>query len=215
MSSPTTTALTISLASIVVALGFDALTPGGTGAAVELPTQTPTTTTAPVRQDLPESTELAETEVFAETTEQRELADWAFDRFEDAGLELPPVSLHMHSDREDCNGRLGYLSHATGGPYVIHQCGTEFTLLHELAHAWDVHALTEEIREEFLTKAQATHWNNPDNWYLAGGEHAANVVAWALMEQRGNQTQTRPYDHASMIEGFWVLTGNEPLWMAG
>lgn len=214
MSSIATTALTISLASFVVALGIDALTPGGAGAAVELPTQTPTTTTVPVRQDQPEPIEPGKTEIYAETDEQLELADWALGRFEEAGLELPPITIHVHADRSGCNGRLGYLGHADGGQYVIHQCGTEFTLLHELAHAWDVHALTEEIRQEFLTKAHATQWNNPDNWYLAGGEHAANVIAWALMEERGNQTQTRPYDHASMLDGFRSLTGIDPLWMS-
>ena len=214
MSSLTTKALTISLVSIVVALGIDALTPGGAGAAVELPTQTSTTMTVPVRQDLSDQVEHKETEIFAETNEQRELAEWALERFDEAGLELPPVRIHMHSDREGCDGRLGSLGHAPGGDFVINHCGVDFTLLHELAHAWDIHVLTENDRSRFLEEAQATVWNNPDHWHLAGGEHAANVMAWALMPERGNQTQTRPYDHASLLEGFRVLTGGEPLWMA-
>ncbi len=35
------------------------------------------------------------------------------------------------------------------------------------------------------------------------------------MKGRINQTRTRPYDYNSMIEGFDILTGGEPLWTDG
>lgn len=208
----TTTALAISLASIVVALGIDALTPGRSGAEVEISTQVLTTTSVPARQD-PQSIEPASsTRIIAETAEQREMAEWALRRFDEAGLQLPPVTIHMHGDRDGCGGRLGFLGHTPEAGYEIHHCGVEFTMLHELAHAWDIHSLSDDTRAEFLELAYATQWSNPDDWYLAGGEHAANVIAWALMPKRINQTQTRPYDHASMEKGLRILTGGEPLW---
>lgn len=220
----TTSAINILLASTLVVSGIGALTPGGAGAAIDTPTQTSTTTTAPARQ---ESTALATTTTAApaseihapiintENDEQLELVTWALGRFEEAGLELPPLTINAHSDRADCNGLNGYLKHSEGGKYVVHSCGNDFTLLHELAHAWDKHSLDDGTRDEFLEPAfsQATTWNNNDNWYLAGGEHAANVIAWGLLEERINQTRTRPNDTDSMLDGFKILTNGEPLWM--
>ena len=138
---------------------------------------------------------------------------WALGRFETAGLELPPIEINLHSDKAACNGNNGSLTDGNGAGYIIHSCGVDFTLLHELAHAWDMHSLDDETRERFLGIADADTWRNPDNWNLAGGEHAANVIAWGLMDERINQTRTRPYDHNSMLEGFDILTGSEPLWM--
>ena len=215
-SANTTTALTVSLASLLLASGIGALMPGQAGAELVAPTQVSITPTAPAGQD--SSTTVApveqlETTIQAETTEQHDLVVWALGRFEQAGLELPVMTIVTHSDRDDCNGLNGFLSHADGGEFTIHSCGVDFTLLHELAHAWDIHTLDDETRAKFLEDAQATTWDNPDHWHLAGGEHAANVVAWGLMNTRINQTRTRPFDFASMLKAFDVLTdGGQPLW---
>jgi hypothetical protein len=211
------TAIKTLLASALVVSAIGAVTPGGAGAAIETPTQTSTTSIAPARQEsiIPTTTTapVRALTINAETEEQAELVAWALRRFEEAELELPPLTINTHSDRADCDGKNGYLAHAAGGEFVIHSCGNEFTLLHELAHAWDKNSLDDETRAEFLKLAQATTWDNNENWYLAGGEHAANVIAWGLVEDRINQTRTRPYDHNSMVKGFEILTGGEPLWM--
>ena len=120
----------------------------------------------------------------------------------------------MHEDRADCGGNNGSMGDLPNGEYVIHSCGVDFTLLHELTHAWDFHQLDDETRATFLALAKADVWRHPDNWHLSGAEHAANVVAWGLMEERINQTRTRPYDYRSMLKGFRTLTGQEPLWLA-
>lgn len=213
----TTTAINTLLASALIVSGIGALTPGGAGAAIETPTQASITTTAPARQESTTETTsqaLETTVVFAETAEQLASVDWALGRFATAGLELPALVIYTHSDRVDCNGLNGYLANRLDGGFDLHTCGIEFTVLHELAHAWDNHSLADDTRDEFLREAaQATTWNNADNWFLAGGEHAANVIAWGLGNERINQTRTRPYDHNSMLEGFEILTGGQPLWL--
>ncbi len=214
--------------SAIVASGIGAQTLGAAGATMDEVEAPPATTSspryeAPARQEPITEVEaveekemlVTETTIHTETTNQHEQVVWALGRFEEAGLELPPVEIHIHRDRSECNGLNGYLANATGGGWILHSCGVDFTLLHELAHAWDNHSLDDETRSEFLELAQADSWDNQDNWNLAGGEHAANVVAWALMSERINQTRTRPYDYNSMLEAYEILTGGgEPLWLA-
>ncbi len=210
----TTTTATSLLASILVASSIGALTAGWAGAASEAPQ--PTSLTVPTRQATTTTAAPGEVETVIETDtqDQYDLVVWALDRFEQADLELPPLTICASEDRAECNGLNGYLAHSEGGEFVVHSCGVRFTLLHELAHAWDIYSLEEAVRHEFLGIAAATTWENHDDWHLAGGEHAANVVAWGLMDVRINQTRTRPYDHTSMVEAFSILTGGGlPQWM--
>ena len=206
----TTAALAISLASIVVALRIDAPTPGTNGAEIEH-FESVTTVSAPVVRDT-EPEKQTETVIHTETAEQRELVEWALGRFEEAGLELPVLTIYAHSDRSDCNGNAGFFSDDGAGAYEVHTCGTDFTLLHELGHAWAAYSLTEESKADFLGEYGYAEWRT-DNWFHSGSEHCANVIAWGLMEDRINQTRTRPYDYSSMVDAFEMLTEEEPLWM--
>jgi len=173
------------------------------------------------REAEPESDEETEIEVRTETTiqtetrEQRKMVEWALSRFDEAGLELPILTIYAFSDRSGCNGNFGYFSHDHAGNFEVHICGIDFTMLHELGHAWAAYNLTEQDKEEFLAEyAHADEWRT-DDWLLSGSEHCANVIAWGLMDNRVNQTRTRPYDHNSMLEAFDYLTdGGEPLWMS-
>jgi hypothetical protein len=223
------------LASALVASGIGAATPGAAGpVAVDqalVPATTDTSiyeeralvlaneparqesTTTPIGVTAALTVELGTTVVYAETQEQVDEAIWALGRFDQARLDLPPLTVRLYSDRVECAGLNGKLAHAAGGDYVIYSCGVDFTLLHEMAHAWYLYSLDEATREAFLETAQANVWKNSEDWYLAGGEHAANVVAWALMETRINQTRTRPNDIESMYDGYELLTGGGiPLW---
>ncbi len=213
-SISTTTAITISLASIVVVLWIDAFTPGTTGADFETPTQT-SITSAPVRRDSGDQPKQLETIVHAEDEAQRQVVEWALGRFDEAGLELPILTIYSHSDRAECDGKNGFFSSTDAGDYEVHTCGVGFTLLHELGHAWAHYGLDEQTRSEFLEIAHADSWRS-DDWHLSGSEHSANVIAWGLMDTRINQTRTRPYDHSSMMRAFSTLTdGGEPLWLDG
>jgi hypothetical protein len=217
-----TAALAIAAASIVVALRVDAQDPGATGsAALSTPAHT-LSTAAPVHREIEsESSEEAEIEIRTETTiqaetvEQREMVEWALSRFEEAGLELPVLTIHAFGDRSGCNGNFGHFGTDYAGNYEVYLCGIDFTVLHELGHAWAAYNLTEEKKQEFLDKdyAAADLWW-ADKWLDSGSEHCANVIAWGLMESRVNQTRTRPNDHNSMLEAFEFLTdGAEPLWL--
>ncbi|MDJ0664423.1 MAG: hypothetical protein QNJ75_07670 [Acidimicrobiia bacterium] len=219
-----TAALAISLVSIVVALRIDAQAPGVTGSvAIATPAHT-LSTTAPVhREAAPVVTEPAEVEVRTETTieaeteELREMAERALSRFDKAGLELPVLTIYAFSDKAGCGDNFGYFSIDHVGNYEIHICGVDFTMLHELGHAWAKYNLTEEKKQQFLDEdyAAADEWRVDGDWLNSGSEHCANVIAWGLMEDRVNQTRTRPYDHGSMLKAFDFLTdGGEPLWMS-
>ncbi len=217
----TTAALAVSVASIVVALRIDVQAPGVTGtAAIATPAHTLSTAAPAHRVAEPESHEATEdtvrteTTIHAETDEQREMVDWALSRFDKAGLELPVLNIYAFDDRSGCGGNFGYFSIDHVGNFEIHICGIDFTILHELGHAWAAYNLSAEDKEEFLTDyAHADEWRT-ENWLLSGSEHCANVIAWGLMEDRVNQTRTRPYDHRSMLEAFDWLAGGEPLWLS-
>ena len=163
-----------------------------------------------VRADLDGST------VYAETSDQVEAVAWALGRFAAAGLALPNVEVRYHSDYSGCAStdgdagtRAGYLAYG-GGNFVVYLCGTRFTLLHELAHVWDVSALTDEVRAEFLVLRDADAWSH-DTWARAGGEHLADVVAWGLQEDNVRPSRTKPNDDASLYEAYVAATGSEPL----
>jgi hypothetical protein len=229
----TTTALRTILASALVASGIGAQTLGAAGATMDEVEAPPTTTSAPARQELQtagerlvrqeatieieaveeKETSITETTIHTENQDQHDMVVWALGRYEQAGLELPPVEIHIHSDRSGCNGLNGYLGGSEETGWIVHSCGVDFTLLHELGHAWDRHMLDDEIKAEFLELAQADVWRDTEDWLLSGEEHAANVLAWALMEDRINQTRTRPFDSDSMLNAYEILTGEEPLWM--
>jgi hypothetical protein len=233
-----TTAIRTILASAIVASGIGAQTLGAAGATSHGFAAPPTTTSshryeAPARQESQtasqrllrreailetESSEdielrVTETTIYTENPDQHDLVIWALDRYEKAGLELPPVEIYIHSDRSECNGLNGYLGGSEETGWIVHSCGVGFTLLHELGHAWDRHNLDDETKAKFLASAQANVWRDTENWLLSGEEHAANVLAWGLMEERINQTRTRPYDHDSMLLAYQTLTGGEPLWI--
>ncbi len=221
MSYETSTARKMLAASALVAFGFGAFTPGGAGAPFETPTQT-SDPTAPTRQVTPAAStptapataeEQTSISIVAETSDQEATVHWALSRFEAAGLQLPTLTIYMHADRAECGGNNGSMGDLPNGNYVIHSCGVGFTLLHELTHAWDMHQLDGETRARFLDLAQADVWKRSEDWHLDGAEHAANVVAWGLMDERINQTRTRPYDYRSMLEAFEILTGGQPLWL--
>ena len=54
-------------------------------------------------------------------------------------------------------------------------------ILHELAHAWEHHFVTDATREAFMAATDAPSWEDPNHAHKARGiEKAAYLVAWAL-----------------------------------
>ena len=145
---------------------------------------------------------------------QLEMVDWALSRFDAAGLELPPLLIRF-PDRDSplCDGIQGRTFLSTD-PIEVRMCwNSEFILLHELAHVWesanfptDNHGRFNEMRHDVES------WASPDDpWKTQGREHAANVIAWGLLEDPYPISETYPNDIASMVEAFHFLTGVSPL----
>lgn len=147
------------------------------------------------------------------------LTKWAFGRFEQAGLELPPVAIAFHDSKEPCHGNLGL--HRTGTPARIDICGFNWdrfvpaakkTILHELGHAWAAHTLTEEARQGFLTVRELTSWGGSHTpWEARGSEHAAEIIAWALIDQGAFMTEISDAQPEKLAYAYRALTGNLPL----
>jgi len=147
------------------------------------------------------------------------LAQWAFDRFDQAGLELPSVSLSFHNDREACEGHVGYFR--PGDPSRIDICGFNWdrflvtpkkTVLHELAHAWADQTLDSETRRRFLDLRGLDIWqDNLAPWEERGFEHAAEIIAWGLMDEDLVLASIGEADTRQLAEAFELLTGKEPL----
>ncbi len=112
---------------------------------------------------------------------QSELVDWAVSRFLDAGLVLPEVSFLFHDHARSCHGRAGLYDEAAKS---VHLClRNRHTILHELAHAWAHHNLGDGDRLAFVELRQLDGWGEHSlDWAERGTEHAAEVMAWALME---------------------------------
>lgn len=151
------------------------------------------------------------TNVIAETTEQADAAYRALDQMAAAGFELPPVTIYMHSDRADCSSdpnRVlnGYFVQKEG-ENIVHSCGNEWTLLHELTHVWDKNVLDDETREQIMHHQGLDSWMS-DTWNHAGGEHLASIVAWAI--EGTHPTRIGYYDRQHLAEAYAMVTGDEP-----
>jgi hypothetical protein len=149
--------------------------------------------------------------VFVDSADQLDDVGWAIGRFLDAGLELPAGELHMHADRDACarpdgSPRNGYMGGGRDG-FELHICTNPSILLHELAHLWDNHAMTDELRSEFLELRGLETWNHA-SWNQAGGEHLASVIAWGL--GGGRPTSISQIDDASLAAAYELLTGSQP-----
>jgi len=151
------------------------------------------------------------------SSEQAALAEWALGLFDEAGLALPPVQFVAHSTGEGCLGRAGAHVHRDGRS-IISICTAdtgpteEFLYLHELAHAWDRQALSDERRRDFLEARGLDHWRSEDaEWHERGAEQAAEIVVWGLMDRPIRSIRIGDHSCAQLRAGYLLLTGEEPL----
>ena len=145
------------------------------------------------------------------------LTEWALARFDQAGLALPPLVISFHDDREVCGGNFGL--YRAGTPAQVDICGFNWdrfvvgakkTLLHELAHAWTQHELTEEAREQFLGLRGLDTWGDDEfPWEEQGSEQAAEIIAWALIDQ-DLQLAIRDAGPPALTRAYELLTGSLP-----
>jgi hypothetical protein len=149
---------------------------------------------------------------------QVELFDWALGLFAESGLALPPVDVVGHRTEAACLGRRGAHWHEHGRSR-IHLCTSdsgpleEFMVLHELGHAWDRHALSPARRDAFLALRGLSEWRNgdPDRWLDRGAEHAAEIIAWGVIDRPVRILRLHDNSCADLLIGYLVLTGTEPV----
>lgn len=144
--------------------------------------------------------------------------DWAIALYADAGLELPPLDFVRYPNREPCRGARGLYT-GDRSPATIRICTpeagpfAESLFLHEIAHAWDGHALTDRQRETFLQLRSLEQWwdDGTAPWHTYGAEQAAQVLVWGLID-RPIRIATIP--NSSCVDlraGYVILTGHPPL----
>ncbi len=160
-------------------------------------------------------------EITAASAEQLAHAEWALARFAAADLELPALRIVFHDGYEACGMREGVLA-VSGDGMTIHECEPDparlrRSLLHELAHAWDVSGgIAPAARDGFLARRNLDAWRDDSlEWQQRGEEQAAEIIAWGLGEQAAPiATRVREVgdqDPGALAEAFLLLTGRAPL----
>ena len=150
----------------------------------------------------------------ARDSDQRQMAEWAIGRYAEASLDLPQLLITFAGpDVAECDGAPGraYLDHE---PIEIRMCwNSEFVLLHELAHVWEAHNVAVAKQGPFMAlRDGVTSWAGLDlAWSEQGREHAANVIAWGLLENPYPISRTYPNDPESLMAAFQFITDSDPL----
>lgn len=138
------------------------------------------------------ATEAAQLSLINASVEQTELVTEAIAQFEDAGLDLPPLEIEFHDDDARCKGFEGIHRPAPRDQLVeadrILMCNRmKIILLHELAHAWKHHNLSEETRAAFAEHWDLDNWNDmAAAWGDRAVERAAHTIAFTLNQHDPN-----------------------------
>lgn len=158
--------------------------------------------------------ETHETIIETQNEEQQQLAEWALGRYAEAGLDLPPLVIRFPGrDLSFCDGAQAR-AYLAQDPVEVRMCWNDsFILLHELAHVWEAHHVSHDRHERFMGLRDGVEfWASLEvAWDERGREHAANVIAWGLLQDPYLISRTYPNDPASMIDAFTYLTDVEPL----
>ena len=102
---------------------------------------------------------------------------------------------------------------------VIEICADELSfptqgmVLHETAHAWAAHALTDDRKAQFQALRGFEHWRANDEvpWHENGTEQAAEILLWGLIDRPLAMVRINNTTCADLEAGFRTLTGQAPL----
>jgi hypothetical protein len=150
--------------------------------------------------------------VFGADAEHQRLVRWAYGRYEQAGLTVPPIEVHFHPDTSGCFGHLG--SEWNGRVDLCVVIVSEIArdaLLHEIGHAWVGENVSASVRERFMSMRGLTAWNDQGVvWDERGFEHAAETLAWAL-GHRFLAPGIPDHEPGRLTAAWELLTGGLPL----
>ena len=150
--------------------------------------------------------------VFGADAEHQRLVRWGIDRYEHAGLQVPPIDVHFHPDTSGCYGHIG--SELAGRIDICVVIVSEIArdaLLHEMGHAWVDENVSAAVRERFMAMRGLSAWNDQSViWDERGFEHAAETLAWAL-GHRFFAPGIPDHDPERLTAAFELLTDGVPL----
>ena len=157
---------------------------------------------------------------------RRALVEWALERYAEAGLPEPVPRTISFPPSVECVIYEG-LATDTGDGVDLDLCfgeeetctgddchpstAAKSTLLHELGHVWTVQYADAEARDAFLAARGLEVWSGEgvDRDHL-GTEHAAEILAWALLDEPTWAARLPDNDCEDLAAGFRALTGVEP-----
>ncbi|MEA2002611.1 MAG: hypothetical protein U9N84_12120 [Actinomycetota bacterium] len=126
--------------------------------------------------------------------------------FRAAGLDVPGLTIYVHSGFQDCLDRGGLFNRDGSGVRIDLCSGLQFTVLHEVAHAWEFHTVDELTRTAFLDMNSLVSWRgNNVPWGERGMEIAAETIALGLLDRPFPDWQLG--EAAALDGGYSLLTG--------
>lgn len=148
-----------------------------------------------------------------------DLANWSMDLFDEAGLRLPAMRFVYHGDdRRPCSGWRGAHRHVDGRS-TIDVCTSEAgnvaaaLVLHETAHAWAAHDLSDDRKVDFQAVRGWEYWRDHEQaeWHENGSEQAAEIMVWGLIDRPVGIVTIKDHTCADLHAGYRALTGKPPL----
>lgn len=129
----------------------------------------------------------------------------AIERFNTAGLTLPALHVYVHPTRDGCRGAAGLFGRDESWDRIDLCTRVKWTILHELAHAWEHHTMSDATRRAFLdhTGLEAWHGYGDLDWEDRGIEAAAQAIAWGLLDT----AIANPAAFGQQLHQFELLTG--------
>jgi hypothetical protein len=161
------------------------------------------------------------------------LLRWAAGRFALGRLPRPPLaSVTVASATRRCEGIGGRVERAgeDGGADLLlcfdgdvcadatcerYRWAARMTVLHELAHVWEAAHLDPVERDRYLEVTGLESWLSAEvPWHERGGERAAEVVAWGLLDREVPLVRLGSPPCERLRDEYHLLTGQEPTWGA-
>ena len=142
--------------------------------------------------------------------------EWAVDRYESVGLDLPAATVTLHDNPAPCRGASGLYVRGDV-PEIRVSADTEpdsqiarLIVLHELGHLWAEGTLTGAEKQALLDLRGLEVWADSDypthEW---GAEHAAEILSWGLMDE--SVRIIRIYDTTpDLLTEAWLLLVGRP-----
>lgn len=148
-------------------------------------------------------------------------------RFEVAGLSEPVFDSVVFEPSRSCAGRSGRVIQSEQGrdvficlfesdlcpgtgPCQEPNLAVRGVVLHELAHAWQLDNVSEDLEAEFVAHTGLEAWQDDTlPWSKQGVEYSADVLAWALLEEPAPMVRIGSPSCADLAVAYHLLTALE------